>query len=66
MNGLIDRLNNTEELSAWEIKLKKYYRTQHGKTEKENMKNTLGEMEEKLRRPNIYLIRVSKGQVDQR
>ena len=26
------------------------------------MKNTLGEMEEKLRRPNIYLIRVSKGQ----
>ena len=64
MNGLIDRLNNTEELSAWEIKLKKYYRPQSRKIEKENMKIMLKEMREKVRVPDIYLITVSKGQVD--
>lgn len=60
MNVLIDRLNTTEEISTWKIKLKKYYRTQHGKTEEENMKNMSREMEEKVRRSNTYLIRVSK------
>lgn len=61
INGFIDRLNHTEELSAWKIKLKKYCRSQPRKIEKENMTDMLKEMGVNVRRPNIYLIRVSKG-----